>query len=141
MRYWDASAIVPLIVHEESTEAARSWLAEDPVIVTWAWTRVELVGAVERRYREGALTRSQRRTALDRFASLAEAWDEVIDLLAVRSRALLLLARHPLRAVDSGQLAAALLVAEQGLPGLGFVCLDQRLAMAADIEGLRVTSV
>ncbi len=138
MRYWDASALVPLVVAEKSTERVRSWLEEDPAIVTWAWTRVELVAAVERRVREGHYTKEQRRSALDRFAALAETWDEVTDLLAARARALPLLARHPLRAADAAQLAAALLVTEQGQTALTFVCLDERLATAAELEGLRV---
>jgi hypothetical protein len=138
VKYWDASALVPLVVSEASTGEARACLEEDPSIVTWAWTRVELVGAVERRARDGLLTRVQRRAALERFTALAETWDEVADLLAVRTRALPLLARHPLRAADAGQLAAALLVADQGLPGLAFVCLDQRLSEAAELEGMSV---
>ncbi len=140
MRYWDASAIVPLVIAERDSERVRSWAAGDFSIVTWAWTRVELASAVERRAREGLLTPARRREVLARFAALAEAWDEVTDLLAVRSRALQLLARHPLRAADSAQLAAALLVSESDPATLTFVCLDERLAMAAEREGLRVLS-
>ena len=140
MRYWDASALAPLVVMEAGTERVRAWLADDSHIVTWAWIRAELVGAVERRVREGRLTRSDRRSALDRFEVLWESWDEVTDVLAVRARALVLLARHSLRAADAGQLGAALLVADQGPPGFTFVCLDQRLREAAEREGLRVIS-
>ena len=60
MRYWDASALVPLVVAEPQSGRVRGWLAEDDGIVTWAWTRTEIVGAIERRTREGSLTRSQR---------------------------------------------------------------------------------
>ena len=140
MRYWDASAIVPLAVEELSSNRTRGWLVEDPAIVTWAWTRVELAGAVERRARQGSLPREERRACLDLFAALADSWDEVVDLHAVRSRALGLLARHSLRAADAGQLGAALLVAENDPSSLTFVCLDQQLALAADREGLRVLS-
>jgi predicted nucleic acid-binding protein len=137
VRYWDASALVPLIVEEEASGRARAWLSEDPTIVTWAWTRVELASAVERRARQGELSQPQRKAALSRFDELARSWDEVVDLIAVRARALALLARHDLRAADAAQLAAALLAAEQDPAGLVFVCLDGRLAMAADREGLR----
>lgn len=114
----------------------RSLLNEDPHIVTWAWTTVEFASAVERRARAGELTRSQRRAALARFAALAEVWDEVTDVLMVRRRALALLARHPLRAADAAQLGAALAVAPEQGPPLGFVCLDERLHEAAEREGL-----
>ncbi len=138
MRYWDASALVPLVVTERESNWARERLAEDDRIVTWAWTRTEIVSAIERRTREGALSRMQRRKALARFDAFASHWDEVTDVLAVRSRALGLLARHPLRAADAGQLGAALLVHEQLAQPLTFVCLDQRLSLAAERESLRV---
>ena len=137
MRYWDASALVPLLVAERDTELVRSWLSDDDRIVTWAWTRTEIVGAVERRTREGSLSRSQRREVLRRLDAFARSWDEVTDVLAVRSRANALLARHPLRAADAGQLGAALLVQEQIAGVLDFVCLDRRLSSAAELESLR----
>ena len=116
----------------------RSWLSDDDGIVTWAWTSTEIVSAVERRAREGSLSLQQRREALARFAALADAWDEVTDMLAIRSRANSLLARHPLRAADAGQLGAAVLVREQLAGELVFVCLDLRLSLAAERESLRV---
>ncbi len=138
MRYWDASALVPLIVSEPGSELARTWLLEDGHIVTWAWTRTEITSAIERRAREGALTRRQRRTVLDRLRGFAAGWDEVTDVLSVRARANAVLARHPLRAADAGQLGAALLVSEQLSDPLLFLCLDQRLSDAAEREGLGV---
>jgi hypothetical protein len=140
VRYWDASALVPLLVSEPGTDLARSWLADDSAIVTWAWTRVEITGAIERRRREGALSRQDRRLVLERLDAFADTWDEVTEILAVRARAGLLLARHPLRAADAAQLGAALLVREQ-LRGESpaFMCLDRRLSEAAEMEGLVVT--
>lgn len=138
MRYWDASALVPLIVAESDSERVRGWLAEDDHVVTWVWTRTEITSAIERRTREGSLSRPQRREVLDRLGALADGWDEVTDVLAVRSRADALLARHALRAADAGQLGAALLVQEQLAGALTFVCRDQRLLTAADVEGLRL---
>ena len=138
MKYWDASALVPLLVAEPGSSAVRNQLAEDRHIVTWAWTRTEIVSAIERRAREGPLSRPQRRELLDRLAAFADSWDEVTEILAVRSRANALLARHPLRAADAGQLGAALLVQEQLAAPLSFVCLDSRLAYAAELESLRI---
>lgn len=138
MRYWDASALVPLVVSESDSDLVRSWLTDDERVVTWAWTRTEIVSAIERRTREASLTRHQRREALARFAGFAETWDEVTDMLAVRTRANALLARHPLRAADAGQLGAALLVREQIAGELAFICLDHRLSSAAERESLQV---
>lgn len=137
MRYWDASALVPLIIEEPSTELVRGWLEADSDVVTWAWTRVEITGAVERRSREGTLSRAQRRQVLERLNQFASTWDEITEVLAVRSKASLLLARHPLRAADAGQLGAALLLEDQlGGGSLTFACLDDRLSQAAELEGL-----
>jgi hypothetical protein len=137
VRYWDASALVPLIVSQSDSRLAREWLAEDDHIVTWVWTRTEIVSAIERLTREGRISRRQRRAALDEFQGLADGWDEVTDVLAVRSRALRLLGRHPLRAADAAQLGAATLIQEQGSGQLSFLCFDRRLALAAEQEGLR----
>ncbi len=138
MRYWDTSAIVPLVVREATSRTARGWLEEDPAVVTWCWTSVELVSAVERRFREDLISRQQRRICLDAFSELSEAWDEVTDMMAVRARSRSLLARHALRAADAAQLGAALLVAENDAAALTFICLDERLSIAAEREGLRV---
>lgn len=140
MRYWDASALVPLVIAGPQSRLVQSWAARDPAITTWAWTRVELASAVERRARHGDITPALRREALLRLAALADAWDEVTDVLAVRTKAMQLLARHLLRAGDSAQLAAALLVAESDPAAMTFVCLDERLAQAAEREGFRVLS-
>ncbi len=140
MRFWDASALVPLVVAEPNTETVRAWLSEDDHIVTWAWTRTEITSAIERRTRDGVLSRAQRRETLGRFDQFADSWDEITDVLAVRARANALLARHPLRAADAGQLGTALLVQEQLAGALTFVCLDARLALAAEREGLTIAT-
>lgn len=138
MRYWDASALVPLIVAQPDSHLVREWLAEDDQIVTWVWTGTEIVSAIERLTREGKISRQQRRAALEEFGDLSNQWDEVTDAVAVRARALGVLARHPVRAADAGQLAAAMLIQEQLTFPLSFMCLDRRLALAAEREGLRI---
>lgn len=140
MRYWDASALVPLVVVEPDSELVRTWLSEDRAIVTWLWSRTEVTSAIERRTREGEISSPQRRQALERLAAFSTAWDEVADVLAVRSKAEALLSRHPLRAADAGQLSAALLLLEYVGGTLSFACLDHRLRAAARMEGLEVLS-
>lgn len=141
MRYWDASALVPLLVSEHSTPQLREWLEADPVVVTWVWSVVEITSAVERRFRDGDLDHTERRELLTRLDLLAGQWDEINDVLAVRRHARRLLARYPLRAADAGQLGAALVLFEDQPAGQGFVCLDERLAHAAEMEGFSVSGV
>lgn len=126
------------MVNEPGSSLARSWLGEDPHIVTWALSIVEIAGAVERRARERLIVPADRRAALRAFDDLAAAWDEVADLLPVRNRAKSLLARYPLRAADAIQLAAGLMAAENDPASLPFACLDRGLAQAAELEGFPV---
>jgi predicted nucleic acid-binding protein len=141
VRFWDSSAVLPLLVTEPGTNFAIARLREDPSLALWALTRLELASSIERRFRERRLTAPQRRQALSDIARLCGDAHEVTDVLAVRERAAALLAHHALRAADACQLAAALVVADAN-PGasLEFVVLDRRLAAAADIEGLNVLS-
>jgi predicted nucleic acid-binding protein len=138
VRYWDSSAVVALIEDEPGTDLVASWLREDPGIVTWALTTTEVAAAIERRAREGVLTSADRRRALRLLERLGASWDEVIDVLGVRRRALGVLARHALRAADACQLGAAWLAAEGQPETLPVVTLDRRLAIAAEREGFPV---
>lgn len=138
MRFWDASALVPLVVGEDSTARLLDLLGSDAHVLVWWGTTVECVSAVARREREGILSGTEAQRALDKLRALADAWQEVLPSGAVRAAAQRLLRVHPLRAADGLQLAAAL-VAAQGEPHLlEFVCLDARLNEAARREGLRV---
>ena len=52
MRFWDTSALIPLVVSEPSTARVRRWLREDPEVIVWTLARVELLSALARRKRE-----------------------------------------------------------------------------------------
>lgn len=136
MRYWDASALVPLCVAEASSKTLRA-LASDGPIVTWGASAVEIASAVERRARDRSLTARQRDEAHGNLRALAQAWVEITALAPVRERALRLLATHPLRAADAMQLGAALVAVSDRPAGHEFVCVDERLAEAAGREGFR----
>ena len=138
MKYWDASALVPIFVDEPRTSVVRRLLQDDSRVITWLWSRTELVSAIERRVRDGSLPRVERRGFLDKISTFASGWEEVSDSSAVSLRANMLLAIHPLRSVDAGQLAAAILAQAQLSKSLDFVCLDKRLCSAAEREGFRV---
>ncbi len=43
MRFWDASAIVPLLFSERWSEPIRKMFREDPAMVVWWGSRVECV--------------------------------------------------------------------------------------------------
>lgn len=135
MKFWDASAIVPLLLAEARRETLLELIQGDPAIVVWWGTPVECGSAIARRERDGALDLADATAALARLRSLAKSWSEVVASDSVRSAALRLLRTHPLRAADSLQLAAAIVAAEGDSASLPFVCLDERLREAADREG------
>jgi uncharacterized protein len=138
MRFWDASAIVPLVVSDAATPAVSALFREDPGQVVWCLTEVEVHSALARRDRDGSLEREPGATALKSLGELARSWEEVVVLDTVRSRAIRLLRAHPLRAADALQLAAALVVCDERPEGLPFVSLDDRLSDAARKEGFSV---
>jgi hypothetical protein len=140
VRFWDTSALVPLLVDEPGTELALGWLREDPDLVVWGLARLEMAASIERAAREGRFPPALRQATLARAERIAADAHEVTDLAAVRVRAVPLLGRHPLRAADAAQLGAALLVADPDPRSLAMVVLDRRLAEAAQREGLQVLS-
>lgn len=138
MRFWDTSAIVPLFIAEQGSARAKTWYREDPEIIIWTLTRVELLSAVARRRREKPSS-ARRLAAVRRDLIRAwERWSEVTAIEIVRLHAERLVERHPLRAADALQIGAAILAAEDDPTGLEFVTFDENLADAAGREGFRV---
>lgn len=138
MKFWDSSALLPLLVAEPAGEQLRQLMAEDPRLLVWWSSRVEITSALARRERERALSARDMNAAMSALGNLAATWEEILPGDTVRAKAERLLRVHPLRAADSLQLAAAI-VASGGETGtLPFVCLDARLADAARREGFTV---
>jgi len=77
--------------------------------------------------------------ALTVVSGLAGSWHEIDPSDRVRSQAAVLLRRHPLKAADALQLAAAVDWAGPDPTGRGLVTFDARLAAAAALEGFTVT--
>jgi len=138
MRFWDSSAVVPLVCRERQSASCRSWLRSDEVMIVWAFAACEVISALARKRREGALDAHRYTVAKRRLGKLEESWTEVIQLDVVRSRARRLLETHPLRAADGLHLAAALVAVEERTAGMEFVTFDQRLGEAAGKEGFSV---
>lgn len=138
MRFWDTSAIIPLIVSEPSSESMRTHLRNDAEIVVWWATSVECESAIGRLAAAGEMDQSEISIFLDALRDLEEAWEEVAPTQPLRSLARRLLRVHPLlRAADALQLAAALGASEGAPETLEFLTLDERLRSAAIREGLR----
>jgi predicted nucleic acid-binding protein len=128
--------LVALLVDEPDSDRRALQLREDPVLAVWWSTPVECESAIQRRLRDGALDDAGARTARERLVELAGAWHEAPPAPALRTLATRLLRTHPLRAADALQLAAALSLAGALHRPIGFVCADDRLCAAAEVEGL-----
>jgi uncharacterized protein len=138
MKFWDTSAVVPLLVREDSTEAARALFASDPAMVVSWLTPVECASAIARAERDELLTQSAATEAFARLDELALVWREVEPSNDVRETARRLLRVHRLRAADALQLASATLAAERRPASLALVTLDDRVEAAALKEGFAI---
>lgn len=138
MKFWDASAIIPLCLRQPHTPLLRKFTEGDSAITAWWTTPVECWSAFARLRRDGILTRSGEQQARQILTRLAAEWTEIEPSKEVREHAARVLLLHPLRAADSLQLAAALVWADGRPTDHGFLCLDQRLRDAAGREGFSV---
>jgi hypothetical protein len=141
MRFWDSSAIVPLVCREEPTAAISKLYEQDWGLLVWAFTSTEILSALCRRVRERSLSKKEFSISKQRLRSLEEDWTENIEYGQVRERAERLLEVHSLSAADALQLAAALVSVREKTKEFEFVTLDDRLAEAATREGFRVLGV
>jgi predicted nucleic acid-binding protein len=140
MRFWDSSALIPLLVQEPSSGDMLALYEDDPEILVWWSTSVECVSALTRLERENSLASEGVAAALDRLDAIAAAWREVLPIDAARRIAIRLLRVHTLRAAEALQLAAAVIASESHPATLPLVTLDDRLAAAAEREGFRVVT-
>ena len=138
MKFWDSSAIVPLLVPERTSVSLQRLYASDPVVFAWWAADIECASAIVRRHRAGALPPAVVDGAFVRLNALRDGWHEVEPSEDVREVARRLLRVHDLRAADALQLAAAVFAAEARPSTLEFVCRDDRLVEAARREGFPV---
>jgi len=138
MKFWDSSAVLPLIVPETTSRALRELYDADPVMVAWWGTEIECTSALARRQRLGHLSDDVVADGFARLGILRLAWNEVEPSEEVRESAKRLLRVHDLHTADALQLATAFFVAEARPSTLEFVSLDDRLLVAARREGFVV---
>lgn len=141
MRFWDSSAVVPLLVQQEASARCERWLKEDRDAVLWTLTPVEISSALRRLVREGALAERAASQAEVRVEQLVRACVLVVDVEGVKARARRLLRLHALRAADAMQLGAAIAWAADAPAGRTLCTFDDRLALAASREGFDVLGV
>jgi predicted nucleic acid-binding protein len=135
--FWDASALVPLCVHEAASRHAQSRLRRFAPVVWWG-SFVEVHSAICRLHRDKEITDLDKQGAVTRLSLLGRGWREILPDNQVRDLATQLLDKHSLRAADSLQLAASLIWCEQRPSRRNFICGDLRLVKAAESAGFSV---
>jgi predicted nucleic acid-binding protein len=155
MRFWDSSAIVPLLVLEKETEQCIRAFQFDPEVMVWTMSKVEVFSALCRRFREGVLREIDFDSAKKRFREgglreidfdsakkrMNDFFDiafEIVSLPKVKDRALRLLQVHQLRAADAMQLASVLVATQEDPSRVQIMSFDDRLTLAAKREGFIV---
>lgn len=138
MKFWDSSALVPLLIEEATSAALQQLYLQDGGAIAWWGSEIECGSAIARLERQQLLSAQAAGRALQALRSLARSWQEITPADIVRDTAVRFLRVHDLRAGDSLQLAAALVAAESRPPTLPFVSLDARLSRAAQREGFPV---
>ena len=134
MRFWDTSAIVPLLADQPASRTVARLFRQDPVVVAWWGTPVECWSAIARLRRAGIFDAKDESAARRHLDVLRRGWVEVLPGEKVREHASRLLRTHDVRAADALQLASALVWA--GSPPTGeIVSFDDRLRAAARAEG------
>lgn len=138
MRFWDSSALVPLVIAEPSSDEVQREFERDPDLSVWWASSVECVSALARRAHDSAQAGPVIIESLRRLDALSMGWREVQPVDRVREVARRLLRVHRLRAADALQLGAAIAASEDHPATLPLVTLDDRLAQAALLEGFVV---
>ena len=141
MIFWDASAIVPLLVAEPTTRRLQALATGDDDMIVWWASSVECASALSRLQRAGELSATGAALAYDRLKQLSNTWHEIEASDIVRENAIRFLRVHALRAADALQLAAAFTAAERRPASLQLVTLDERLAEAARKEGFALIEI
>lgn len=138
MRFWDASAVLPLVVDEAQTPAAVAMLEDDRDFIVWWATPVECASALARLVLERRLDEPALEQALARMDALLDLASVVEPCESIRAEARRVLRMHPLRGAAALQLAAAIELRRAAAPQYPFVTFDEGLGLAARREGFTV---
>ena len=136
--FWDTSAIVPLCVRQDISQYLRKLWRNTNRIIVWWGTSIETRSAVSRLYQGNFIDARGLQFALARFEVIRRKWAEIVPSEKVREIAENLPDAYGRRALDSCQLAAALVWCNGKPNGRIFVCDDAKLSIAAQKMGFFV---
>ncbi|MDP3296400.1 MAG: type II toxin-antitoxin system VapC family toxin [Thermodesulfovibrionia bacterium] len=94
MKFWDASAVIPLCIEEPQTKIVQDIAKKDNALVVWWGSLVECYSAFARLYREGSLKYQEEEQVREVLFSLASVWTEIEPSEDIRDIAVRLLLNH-----------------------------------------------
>ncbi len=133
--FWDTSAALPLCCSQIFTTQSKKWQRKYPKIVVWWGTSVEINSGLARLKRDGELTDKEVVKALRLWEKIYKSSRIVEPVERVVVIANTLPESYELRALDSFQLAAALVWCQEKPRRRPFVTADERLARAVEKAG------
>ena len=136
MRFWDTSALIPLLTQEETTPAMTALFRTDRNLIVAFITPVEIASALGRK---AGVNADLRRLAERRLAVLEANWTIIDDYESTIRIARRFATNYGLREGDAIQLACATL-AVTDKSALPFVTRDQDLGDAARDVGFPIIS-
>ena len=139
--FWDTSVIVPLCCAQAFSTKARMVRRKFPHITIWWGTTVEIHSALNRLVQEEKLTSRSHTAALNIWQRLEAGARVVNPVDRVREIARGLPGAYSLRAMDSFQLAAALVWCQEKPRNRRFITADMDLSNAATQAGFSVTLI
>lgn len=138
MSFWDSSAIVPLCLNEVRSQSARMYWRGFPERYVWREAPIEIASAIARRLRERSISEHDVVFAETRLADLETRWRDIETTDRCRNLARTFPKLYGLRALDSLQLAAALVWCKELPNKKDFISADNRLCRAAESAGFTV---
>ena len=141
MSFWDSSAIVPLCAYQQNSASARVLSRKLSEKVVWRECVVEVSSAFARLQREGLIEELTRQRFEGRLIRLEVEWIAVNDHEHIIELARTFSTLYGLKAMDSLQLAAALVWCKEIPKNKDFVSADDRLSNAAKSAGFTVHSL
>ncbi len=136
--FWDSSALVPLCVRQTASQSFRQLWRQSSRVIVWSGATVEIRSALARLHRENETDAKGLQFAINRLEAMRRGWREIITGDKLHSIAAELPDTYSLRALDSFQLAAALVWCREKPKGRLFICDDARLSEAAQKVGFTI---
>ncbi|MBC7798948.1 MAG: type II toxin-antitoxin system VapC family toxin [Pyrinomonadaceae bacterium] len=136
--FWDSSALVPLCVKQATSQNFRQLWRQSTRVTVWSGATVEIRSALARLHRNNEIDAKGLQFTIKRLETMRRQWGEIVTGEKLRLIAEGLPDKYGLRALDSFQLAAALVWCKEAPKGRLFICDDARLVEAAQKVGFSV---